>query len=147
MARWPLLRAQVRSIESPKTATHRRQRRPFNISVMALFVSSAITILFLALPQLTLVIRSIQTRGWEGLPNTGVSEALSLSLITTAISSVLTLTLGTPLAYVFARWRFTGRRLLIAIVELPIVLPPTVAGLALLITAGRRGMFGPLLGS
>ncbi len=114
---------------------------------MALFVGSAIAILFLALPQLALLIRGIQTRGWEGLRDAGVSEALFLSLTTTALSSLLTIAIGTPLAYVLAHWRFMGRRLLIAIVELPIVLPPTVAGLALLITAGRRGLFGPLLDS
>ena len=67
--------------------------------------------------------------------------------MTTALSSLVTIAIGTPLAYLLARWRFMGRRLLIVIVELPIVLPPTVAGLALLITAGRRGIFGPLLDS
>jgi molybdate transport system permease protein len=114
---------------------------------VTLFVGSVIAIVFLALPELALLLRGIQTRGWEGLPNTGISEALLLSLITTTLSSILTIIFGTPLAYVLARWRFIGRRLLIVIVELPIVLPPTVAGLALLITAGRRGLFGPLLGS
>jgi len=114
---------------------------------MALFFGSAIAILFLALPQLALLLRGIQSRGWEGLPNAGVSEALILSLTTTALSSLLTLAIGTPLAYVLARWRFAGRRILIVIVELPIVLPPTVAGLALLVTAGRRGLLGPLLDS
>jgi len=114
---------------------------------MALFAGSAITLLFLALPQLTLLISGIQSRGWEGLPNAGVTEALVLSLLTTACSSLLTIMLGTPLAFVLARWRFIGRSFLIVLVELPIVLPPTVAGLALLITAGRRGLLGPLLSS
>ncbi len=127
--------------------SRRRVRRPFSITAMVLFIGSTIAILFLALPQLALLIRGIQTHGWEGLPNAGVSEALFLSLTTTALSSLLTITIGTPLAYVLAHWRFTGRRFLIAVVELPIVLPPTVAGLALLITAGRRGLFGPLLES
>src|SRR5262245_50510295 len=118
-----------------------------NAPALALFVGSAIAILFLALPQFALILRGIQTRGWEGLPNAGVSEALSLSLATTALSSVLTIALGTPLAYVLARWRFRGRSLLVVVVELPIVLPPTVAGLALLLLVGRRGLFGPLLDS
>ncbi len=112
---------------------------------MALFIGSAIAILFLALPQIALLLRGIQTRGWEGLPNAGVTEALWLSLVTTALSSILTIAIGTPLAYVLARWQFTGRRLMMVVVELPIVLPPTVAGLALLITLGRRGLFGPIL--
>jgi len=123
------------------------QRRSFRLGAMALFIGSAIGILFLALPQIALLIRGIQTRGWEGLPSADISNALVLSLTTTVLSSLLTIAIGTPLAYVLARWRFTGRRLLVVIVELPIVLPPTVAGLALLITAGRRGIFGPLLNS
>ncbi len=122
-------------------------RRPLRLTTLALFAGSATAILFLALPQLALLLRGIQTHGWEGLPGSGVSEALFLSLLTTAFSSLLTLALGTPLAYILARWRFMGRRLLIVVVELPIVLPPTVAGLALLITAGRRGLFGPVLES
>ena len=87
----------------------------------------------------------MQTHGWEGLPDSGVAQALLLTLFTTALSSIATISFGTPLAFVLARWRFAGRRLLIVLAELPIVLPPTVAGLALLITLGRRGWFGPLL--
>src|SRR5436190_8549036 len=147
MARWPLMRRWMRSSESSRLTSRRPQRRPSSLTAVALFIGGAFAILCLALPQIALLIRGIQTRGWEGLPNAGVSEALLLSLTTTALSSLLTITIGTPLAYILARWRFWGRRLLIVVVELPIVLPPTVAGLALLITAGRRGMFGPLLGS
>ena len=105
-------------------------RRPLRITAVALFLGSTTAILFLALPQFALLLRGIQTHGWERLPNTGISEALFLSLVTTALSSLLTIVVGTPLAYVLSRWRFVGRRLLIVIVELPIVLPPTVAGLA-----------------
>jgi molybdate transport system permease protein len=132
------------------TSAHKAHPSPrplVNMSAVTLFVGSAIAILFLALPQLALLVRGIQSRGWEGLPNAGVSEALTLSLATTALSSVVTIAIGTPLAYVLARWRFLGRRLLIVVVELPIVLPPTVAGLALLLAVGRKGLFGPLLDS
>src|SRR5260221_4289896 len=134
MPLWLLFRGWLRSKESSTPAIRPLQQRPLSLTVMALFVGSAMAIFFLALPQVALLIRSIQTRGWEGLPNAGVSEALWLSFTTTALSSGLTLVLGTPLAYVLARWRFIGRRFLIVVVELPIVLPPTVAGLALLIT-------------
>lgn len=89
--------------------------------------------------------RGVQTRGWAGLPGSGVTEAILLSLITTALSTLLTLLFGTPLAYVLARWKFPLRRLVRVLVELPIVLPPTVAGLALLLTMGRRGLLGPTL--
>lgn len=144
MTQESLSESRARSTERSEQAS---LRRPLSVAAMALLVGSAIALLFLALPPLTLLIRGIQTRGWEGLPNAGVSEALLLSLTTTAFSSLLTLAMGTPLAYVFARRQFWGRRLLVVLVELPIVLPPTVAGLALLITLGRRGLFGPLLDS
>src|SRR5579859_1486482 len=108
MARWSLSGGWVRPVESSEQTVRRPARRPLSLAAMALFVGSAIAILFLALPQLALLIRGIQTRGWEGLPNAGVSEALFLSLTTTALSSALTISIGTPLAYVLARWRFVG---------------------------------------
>jgi len=142
-----MLKGRVHFTKTLPLTTRRSARRPLRLGAIALMFSSTIAIFFLALPQLALLLRGIQTHGWEGLPQTGISEALFLSLTTTTLSSVLTISLGMPLAYVLARWRFLGRRLLLVVVELPIVLPPTVAGLALLITAGRRGLLGPWLES
>ncbi len=71
-----------------------------------------------------------------------VIDALGLSLTTTAVSLVFTVMFGLPLAFVLARRQFRGRWLLEAIVDLPIVLPPSVAGLALLLVLGRRGLLG-----
>jgi molybdate transport system permease protein len=71
-----------------------------------------------------------------------VLSALALSLTTTAISLVLTVSFGLPLAIVLARRRFRGSGWVEAIVDLPIVLPPSVAGLALLLLLGRRGLLG-----
>jgi molybdate transport system permease protein len=71
-----------------------------------------------------------------------VLAALRLSLLTTAISLLLTIGFGTPLAWVLARRRLPAHRLLEALVDLPIVLPPAVAGLALLLFFGRRGPAG-----
>jgi molybdate transport system permease protein len=108
---------------------------------------SLIALLFLFLPVAVLFVRGIGTRGWQGLPTSGVVEAILISLLTTSASALLTVIFGTPLAYVFARMNFPMKRLLNVLVELPIVLPPAVAGLALLITFGRRGLLGPLLDS
>ena len=69
-----------------------------------------------------------------------VLEALWLSLATTAISLLVTVVLGLPLAIVLARRQFRGKGWLEAVVDLPIVLPPSVAGLALLLVFGRRGL-------
>jgi molybdate transport system permease protein len=71
-----------------------------------------------------------------------VIDALYLSLTTTAVSLVLSVVIGLPLAFVLARRRFRGISVLEAVIDLPIVLPPSVAGLALLLTLGRRGLLG-----
>jgi molybdate transport system permease protein len=71
--------------------------------------------------------------------------ALRLSVLTTAIALVLTVVFGTPLAYALARGDFPGRRLADAVVDLPIVVPPAVAGIALLLAFGRTGTLGPAL--
>lgn len=102
---------------------------------------------FLVLPIIVLMLRGVTTRGWEGLPNTGITEAIILSFFTTAITVIIIVVFGTPLAYVLARWRFPLRRTFNVLIELPIVMPPAVAGLALLVTFGRRGLLGPVLES
>jgi molybdate transport system permease protein len=71
-----------------------------------------------------------------------VLGALGLSLLTTAASLAVTIAIGLPLAVVLARRSFRGKWLLEAFVDLPIVLPPAVAGLALLLVLGRRGLLG-----
>jgi molybdate transport system permease protein len=99
--------------------------------------------LFLGLPVLTLVARAILDGSFAGaIASPVVLDALGLSLVTTAVSLVITVTLGLPLAVVLARRRFRGKGLLEAVVDLPIVLPPSVAGLALLLVFGRRGLLG-----
>jgi len=102
--------------------------------------------LFLGLPVVALVARTIVDGSLaEAAASPVVLTALWLSLATTATSLVLTVALGGPLAFVLARRRFTGKWLVEAVVDLPIVLPPSVAGLALLIAFGRRGVFGESL--
>ena len=97
--------------------------------------------LFLGLPVATLVARSLAEGALrDALLSPAVLTALALSLGTTAVSLVLTVGIGLPLAFVLARRRFRGKWLVEAIVDLPIVLPPSVAGLALLLVFGRRGL-------
>ena len=97
--------------------------------------------LFLGLPVLTLVVRAILDGSLSiAIASPVVLQALWLSLVTTAISLIVTVVLGLPLAVVLARRRFRAKGLLEAIVDLPIVLPPSVAGLALLLVFGRRGL-------
>lgn len=101
--------------------------------------------LFLSVPIAVLALHSLETRAWQSLQGSIVPDAIYLSFVTTLLTVIVTLIFGTPLAYILARWRFRGRRIVNVLVELPIVLPPAVAGLALLLTLGRRGVFGPAL--
>lgn len=119
--------------------------RAFSLQRWLIVIAGGIGLLFLTLPIVALGVRALQTQAWLELPNTGVSEAIFLSFVTTGVSLILTAVFGTPLAFGFARWRFPFKRLLNLIIELPIVLPPAVAGLALLVAFGRRGLFGPAL--
>ena len=115
------------------------------LSQIGILTLASLGLTFLALPIAALVIRAISTRAWEGAPDSVIPDAIYLSFITTLATAILTLLFGTPLAYVFTRRKFRFKRLLNVLIELPIVLPPAVAGLALLITFGRRGLLGPPL--
>jgi molybdate transport system permease protein len=111
-------------------------------------VLAALLGLFLGLPVALLVGRALFGGSLATAFGSGpVVDALALSLITTAISLTLTIALATPLAHLLARRRFRGASIVETIVDLPIVLPPSVAGLALLLAFGRRGILGePLAG-
>jgi molybdate transport system permease protein len=99
--------------------------------------------LVLGLPVATLVVRAILAGSLGTTLGTRVVlDALALSLLTTAASLVVTVVFGTPLALGLARRRFRGASIVETIVDLPIVLPPSVAGLALLLLLGRRGVLG-----
>jgi molybdate transport system permease protein len=99
--------------------------------------------LLLGLPILVLVARAILDGSLLAALGMGVvADALILSLVTTSISLVLMVAMGTPLALLLARKRFRGQTLVETMIDLPIVLPPSVAGLALLLVFGRRGLLG-----
>lgn len=72
----------------------------------------------------------------------GAMDALRLSLVTTSLAMAGIVAFGTPVAYLLARYEFPGRRVLDALVDLPVVLPPVVAGFALLLVFGRNGLIG-----
>jgi molybdate transport system permease protein len=104
---------------------------------------AALFTLFLALPVVALVVHVVMAGSLaDALTADLVLTALTLSLATTAISLVVTVVMGLPLAVVLARRAFRGKWLVEALVDLPIVLPPSVAGLALLLAFGRRGLLG-----
>lgn len=97
---------------------------------------------FIALPILMLFLKISPTQLIENLQAPYVQSAIILSLITTLISTTIIILGGTPLAYSQARHQFRFHRLIDTLIDLPLVLPPAVAGVALLMTFGRRGFFG-----
>jgi len=113
---------------------------------LLLFASSAALLLLLLLPLAAIFIRGIPEGAFSrALDDPIVRQALTLSLITTSISLLLSLVIGTPVAFLLARYRFRGHQLLDTLVDLPMVLPPAVAGVALLMAFGRRGVAGSFL--
>jgi molybdate transport system permease protein len=129
------------------TASERRSRRR-GFLAPALWVPAAIGIALLGLPLVALVVRAPWSRLPEQLARSEVLQALALSLGTGALSTVIALVLGIPLALVLARssqWPAVPRRLLRALVTVPLVLPPVVGGVALLLLLGRRGLIGQWL--
>ena len=108
-----------------------------------LFGASGAVALLIGLPLVALLARALPPDTLvPALRNPGVGAALLLSMVTSIASLALAVAAGTPLAYVLARIPFRGRALLDALVEVPIVLPPAVAGIALLMAFGRRGPVG-----
>lgn len=103
-------------------------------------------VLFLVLPLAGLFGRVVSTGGFlDALRRPIAAEALRLSLVTTAVVLALAVVFGSPLAIRLARKRFRGAMAIDTLVDLPMVLPPAVAGIALLLTFGRRGLFGSYL--
>jgi molybdate transport system permease protein len=99
--------------------------------------------LALGLPVAVLVVRAVVSGSvGASLGTRVVLDGLGLSLLTTAASLVLTVVFGTPLALALARRRFRGSSIVETVIDPPIVLPPSVAGLALLLLLGRRGVLG-----
>ncbi|MFI5936334.1 ABC transporter permease [Actinoplanes sp. NPDC051494] len=119
-----------------------RRRAP-----LALLIPAIIALAFLVLPLAGLLIRAPWSTLPERLTEPGVLAALRLSLLTATLATGVCLVLGVPLAWLLARGSFPGRRLVRALVTVPLVLPPVVGGVALLLVLGRRGLVGEWLDS
>jgi molybdate transport system permease protein len=112
---------------------------------VALLIPAAAGLAFLVLPLAGLLIRAPWSTLPERLTAPGVLAALRLSLLTATLATVVCVLLGVPLAWLLARAEFPGRRLVRALVTVPLVLPPVVGGVALLLVFGRRGLIGQWL--
>jgi molybdate transport system permease protein len=110
---------------------------------LGLSIAGAVALVtFLALPVAGLILRVPPARLLERLQDGPLREALRLSLVTSVAATSIVVLLGLPLAYLLATRRFPGKRLLETLLELPMVLPPTVAGVGLLLAFGRQGLVG-----
>ena len=110
-----------------------------------LLVPALIAVAFLVLPLAGLLIRAPWSGLAAALSGSDATQALELSVWTATASTAISLVIGVPLAWVLARGRFPGQRLLRALVTLPLVLPPVVGGVALLLAFGRTGFVGSSL--
>ncbi len=133
-----------RSTISPRVV-RTAPRRPLSGTTIGLLLASLPMLAFLIIPIVAMISRVRPEDLAANLANPEVGQAIWLSLTTTAASTTLGLLLGTPLAYLLARRRFRGHALLDTLVDLPMVLPPSVAGIALLLAFGRRGVIGAWL--
>ncbi len=112
---------------------------------MLLAIPAAIGAAFFILPLVGLLLRAPWGDALRDLAAPETLEALRLSLVASLSATALSLVLGVPLAWIYARLEFPGRTLLRALTTLPMVLPPVVGGLALLLAFGRRGFAGAWL--
>ena len=109
---------------------------------LSLGVALAVVLLFLTLPVVAIFVDSSPAELIGSLDEPGALDALWLSLRATAAALALILVVGTPAAYLLATRSFRGKALVITLVELPLVLPPAVAGIALLAAVGPEGILG-----
>ncbi|HEY5196822.1 MAG TPA: ABC transporter permease subunit [Solirubrobacteraceae bacterium] len=123
-----------------------RARISSALGPVAVFAATAVVIAvvlaFLLLPIVALVVYQPLGTLLHDFNSQVSTDAIKVSLKTNLIAMGLTLVLGTPFAYAIGRHRFPGRSVVITLVELPLVMPPAVAGIGLLVAYGRLGLLG-----
>jgi molybdate transport system permease protein len=125
------------------TRRHAFAARPGRGAFAALLtICLAVTLTFLTLPIVAIFLDSGPADLIDSLGEPGALDALWLSLRTTAVSIAIILLIGTPAAYLLATRSFRGKAFVVTLVELPLVLPPAVAGIALLAAVGPSGILG-----
>ncbi|WP_330436096.1 ABC transporter permease [Streptomyces sp. NBC_00825] len=122
-----------------------RSRVPGVRTPVALAIPALLAVAFLLIPLIGILARTSWADLGTHLTSPGVTQALRLSLLVSFWALGLSLLLGVPLAWLLARTDFPGKAFVRSLVLLPMVLPPTVGGVALLLGFGRRGLLGPWL--
>ncbi len=119
-------------------------RRGVAFTLLTVFLAVAFT-LFVAIPIIALLLYVPPATLVASLSDPVVTDAIRLSLVTSTVATLLVIVLGTPLAYLNVRHAYPGRDVVETLTDLPIVLPPAVAGLGLLLAFGRYGLIGQYL--
>lgn len=110
---------------------------------LALLLILAMT--FIALPVVALFLKSPLDTIFSSLQDPVVMDALQLSLTTSTLTTSIVVLMGTPVAYVSARFHYFGKDMADSLIDLPVIMPPAVAGIALLMAFGRMGILGHYL--
>lgn len=118
---------------------------PGRVFQLWLVLSSLLVLLFIVVPLARTVVSPDAERMWATLRDEDVLRSVGLSMGASAMAAVLSLVLGTPLAYVLARREFPGKKAVESLIDLPIMIPHPVIGIAFLTLAGRNNWFGRLL--
>jgi molybdate transport system permease protein len=100
---------------------------------------------FISLPMISLILWTVNENAWGAMASPEARDALLLSIRTSSISMLIIISVGTPAAYLLSRAEFPGKRALDSLIDIPAVLPPSAAGIALLLTFGRFGLLGQYL--
>lgn len=111
------------------------------------YILGGALILFIVLPLTTTIIGTSVSSLWSTLKDIEVLDSLWLTFSAGSISTCIALITGVPLAFMLARKQFHGKELLLGIIDLPVVIPHTAAGIALLLVFGNRGYLGKVAGS
>lgn len=108
-------------------------------------IAGGLLVLFVVLPLVSTLLSTTPAAFIASFGDPQVLSSIELTFGSAAIATAIALTTGVPLAYLLARRRFQGKRLLEAIINLPVVIPHTAAGIALLLVFGRQGLLGQWL--
>lgn len=113
---------------------------------LGLAAALTLALAFLVVPVVAIFVHTDPAALLSALDDPSARDALRLSLVCTCAATAIVVLLGTPAAYLLATRRFRGRALVTTLVELPLVLPPAVAGIGLLAALGPNGLLGGLAG-
>lgn len=104
-----------------------------------------LSVAFIALPVASLFLKSPLETTIRSLHDPVVMDALRLSLMTSTLTTSIVVLMGTPVAYIHARFHYFGKEIADSLIDLPVIMPPAVAGIALLMAFGRMGILGRYL--